>query len=177
MSNRSPSFSRVPHPSRSLRDGWDSTLKIPSKSACQPPRTSKIPLTNTVPTTSPRKILGIVVMLRLVQLTYRSKPKSSFWHSPRSRHSALSAEPGSPASLLAGVEEPGSPASLLAGAEVEGQNLRIWSVAPLHFRNSPQVVPNDDFIRNSNRMTTLAASSREIRHFSPVTRMFRRLYP
>jgi hypothetical protein len=42
-------------------------LKNPSKSACQAPQPRNIPITRTPSTTSPRKILGIVVMLRLVE--------------------------------------------------------------------------------------------------------------
>jgi hypothetical protein len=50
------------------------TLKNPSKSACQAPQPRKIPLIPTPSTTSIRKIVGIVVMLRLIQLTYGSNP-------------------------------------------------------------------------------------------------------
>jgi hypothetical protein len=46
--------------------------KNPGKSTCQAPRPPKIPITPTSSTTSLRKIVGIVVMLRLIQLTYGS---------------------------------------------------------------------------------------------------------
>jgi len=55
---------RVPHPSQSYRDGWDSTpRKNPSKSPCQDPRSPKFHLTNTNQTTYPIKIVGILVSL------------------------------------------------------------------------------------------------------------------
>ena len=49
-------------------------LKNPNKSACQAPRHQKIQLTPAPSTTSLRKIVGILVMLRLIQLIYGSNP-------------------------------------------------------------------------------------------------------
>ena len=120
---------------------------------CQYPRPPKIHLTHTAPTTYLLKIVGILVMLGLVELRYGSNPKSSFWHSP-------------------GV------VILTLRRSRRWKNPRIGSASPLHFRDSPQVVPNDVFGRNrfamnasANRfavftrnqyvLTTLAASSLE----------------
>ncbi len=58
-----PRANRFLTPSSTLSRMRKKSLKNPSKSACQAPRTPKLPLTPTPPTTSPRKILGMVVML------------------------------------------------------------------------------------------------------------------
>jgi hypothetical protein len=70
-----------PYPAKEI------SLKNPSKSACQAPRTKKIPITNTISTTSPRKILGIVVMLKRVELKQ--------WKRNPARRSASDATSGS----------------------------------------------------------------------------------
>jgi hypothetical protein len=99
---------------------------------CQAPRSPKIHLTHTATTTYLLKIVGILVMLGLVELMYGSNPKSSFWHSP-------------------GV------VILTLRRSRRWKNPRIGSASPLHFRDSPQVVPNEDFSSKLFTMTSLAA--------------------
>jgi hypothetical protein len=54
--------------------------EFPRNSPCQAPRRQKIPLTPTPSTTCPRKIVGIVVMLHLLQLIHGSNPSSFGQH-------------------------------------------------------------------------------------------------
>jgi hypothetical protein len=169
------------------------TLKNPSKSACQAPRRPEIPITPTPSTTSLRKIAGILVMLRLIQLIYGSNPSrgslyraeinsrrplapfflnrisrtesiscqqpphgTSFWRSPRSRHSG--AAPG--VVILARSQE---------SSFWRSQNLRIGFYCAAALQEDrisrtesifyPQIAANQSF----------AASTRSKASFSPIT--------
>jgi len=61
-------FSRKTPPLSPCKKTSRRTLKNTNKSACQDPRCQKIPITSPESTTSLRKIVGILVMLRLIHL-------------------------------------------------------------------------------------------------------------
>jgi hypothetical protein len=57
-----------PHDAENVSDRGRLFPKSPSKSVCQAPQPSKIPLNHTTPITSLLKIVGIVVMSNLLSL-------------------------------------------------------------------------------------------------------------
>jgi len=154
------------------------SLKNPSKSACQAPRRRKIPITPTPSTTSLRKIAGILVMLRLIHLTYGSDPsRGSF-----DRAEINSRRPLAPLFLnrirrtesIFYPQPPHGPSFWRSPRSRHSGEARISVlafIAPLHFQEDrisrtesifyPQLAANESF----------AASTRSKASFSPLTLM------